>query len=374
MNVICTAFTVISLIKITIGCPTNCKCKGDDVYVSCSKFDSKDAKKLTNATKYLNLIDVKLDMFQAKEFSHLKELLELNLTLNNIKEIPNFSNYFVNLKKLSLRDNQIETIKLIQGLDKLEILELNANKIRTIEPRAFQKLKNLINLALDQNVITHLPSQVFVGLNKLNFLYVQNNRITKFEEDAFSPLSALRILYMYGNNIKNIPSNAFRNGKEQTIILHKNNISSIGKNAFGKLVSTIDLRDNNLVSIPVSLFKDITVKYKIFMNKLNCNCRLIKSLQTDLYSLYKDKKLVIEKCASGIDLRNDTLEYYTKEFDCSGWINNLMVIVITSVIVFVLLIASIIIVGCEMKRTRCINAMPPQPQRFQQMEFDDDIM
>ncbi|EGC34652.1 hypothetical protein DICPUDRAFT_79595 [Dictyostelium purpureum] len=108
-------------------------------------------------------------------FSHITELYLIN---NELKEIPQEINTLINLKKLYVSKNKLESISNINKLEKLEILDLRANRITQIK-----------------NIENNL---------KLNYISLSNNLIESI--DGFPILLNLETLFLFSNQIKDFNS------------------------------------------------------------------------------------------------------------------------------------------------------------------------
>lgn len=80
----------------------------------------------------------------------LPNLLYIDFFDNQIKEIENILNGIPTLKVLLLPKNQINKIKNISELVKLEVLDLHSNKISKIEGFGILNSLRILNLAHNQ--------------------------------------------------------------------------------------------------------------------------------------------------------------------------------------------------------------------------------
>lgn len=123
------------------------------------------------------------------------------------------------------------------------VLDLRFNKIRTVEPGIFSKLKNLHTLLLNDNLINSVKDGTFKGLNQLKHLYLYKNKIKEIEERAFDGMPKLEQLYLHYNKIEKIRPNVF--GKLhnlQRLFLHENKIQHLIPGTFSNLRSLKRLR------------------------------------------------------------------------------------------------------------------------------------
>lgn len=135
------------------------------------RFDvNYSAKSLTISGQ--NIEDIKT----IENLDKLNYLVELNLQNNNIVEIEGLK-HLINLKYLYLNNNGIMEIKGLEKLVNLEYLSISTNSI--IEIKGVEQLINLKTLILYGNCIEEI-----YGLNKLSHLeglYLSNNNISEIK-------------------------------------------------------------------------------------------------------------------------------------------------------------------------------------------------
>ena len=93
----------------------------------------------------------------------------------------------------------------------LVILELENNRIKSIETGAFADLASLEMLYLEGNYLTNLNATSFQGQlsQNLKLLDLSSNRITYFHPDTFVGLSSLRKLLLSKNSLTKIEPRSF---------------------------------------------------------------------------------------------------------------------------------------------------------------------
>jgi internalin A len=142
-----------------------------------------------------NLVTLKLHKNHIKElpdYSHLQSLEFLNLYLNRMNKIPEFTWQLGNLKFFSWGISSIKEIPTnVKNLHNLNWLSLVANKI-TCLPEELCNLKSLIGLRLHKNEIERLPEN-FGKLQNLKSLTLYQNKLTclpsSFSELKFEKLN-----------------------------------------------------------------------------------------------------------------------------------------------------------------------------------------
>jgi Leucine-rich repeat (LRR) protein len=96
--------------------------------------------------------------------------------------------WFKGLNKLSLLDlgkNEIKTIdsKVFEDLINLKFLEINENGLESIS--LLENLKSVIKLSANQNNISKLNFDGLPELNNLHILELARNKITELNDENF---------------------------------------------------------------------------------------------------------------------------------------------------------------------------------------------
>ncbi|XP_020833630.1 leucine-rich repeat-containing G-protein coupled receptor 4 isoform X1 [Phascolarctos cinereus] len=145
----------------------------------------------------LTLTGTKISSLPGNLCQDRKKLKTLDLSYNNIQELPSFNGCSA-LEEISLQHNQIHEIKesTFQGLTSLRILDLSRNLIQEVHSGAFIKLGSITNLDISFNELTSFPTE---GLNGLNQLKLMGNFHLKEALSAkdFVNLRSLSVPYAY---------------------------------------------------------------------------------------------------------------------------------------------------------------------------------
>ncbi|XP_060621977.2 leucine-rich repeat-containing G-protein coupled receptor 4 isoform X1 [Anolis sagrei] len=126
-----------------------------------------------------------------------KILRTLDLSYNNIKQIPSFKGC-TSLEEIYLQHNQIEEIRedTFQGLASLRTLDLSRNLIHQVHKEAFTTLGALTNLDLSFNALTSFPTGSLSGLNQLKLVGNTELKDALSAKD-FMKLRSLSVPYAY---------------------------------------------------------------------------------------------------------------------------------------------------------------------------------
>nr|AIO08247.1 variable lymphocyte receptor C [Petromyzon marinus] len=153
-------------------------------------------------------------------------------------------------EKLQLDYNKLASIdaKAFQGLPHITFLSITYNpQLQSLPVGVFDQLKHLDKLYLTTNQLKSLPSGVFDRLTKLKELWLNTNQLQSIEAGLFDKLTNLQTLYLSTNQLQSIPKGAFdKLTKLERLHLHINQLQSVPDGAFDSLVNleTLDLDPN----------------------------------------------------------------------------------------------------------------------------------
>jgi Leucine-rich repeat (LRR) protein len=242
---------------------------------------------------FSNLISLKIFKFEKNELvklgpnelDSLKQLRLLSLDNNILETVDLDGMAFVltSLKTLSLSQNNFKTIDLFNSSDgicasenKLEVLDLNSNKIVEINRFTFSCFGTLTLLDLSNQIMNNLSSsEIFYGLRNLERLELNNNSIVRIYSNTFQYLGMLSYLDLSSNELLYLDSDAFR-GLENltTLVLTDNYLNKLTSNLFkGSLfkISIFELCDCKLTKIEPNSFLELQNSLKtmqLFSNRL----------------------------------------------------------------------------------------------------------
>lgn len=153
---------------------------------------------------------------------HLSNLIELDVSQNNLPKIPDLIYNFVNLKRLNLSDNEIKEVSpMIESLQKLETLNLSRNELATLPP-AICKLPKLRQLHVNDNLLNFdgIPS----GIGKLGSLEIfsaANNQLELIPE-GLCRCGNLKKLNLSSNQLITLPDSIYLLGDMSNLDLRNN--------------------------------------------------------------------------------------------------------------------------------------------------------
>jgi Leucine-rich repeat (LRR) protein len=208
--------------------------------------------------------------YEISDISNLKELKRLDVSNNDISNIPAWFFTLENLIYLDLSKNKISNLPSdISHLTKLKYLYIEANKLDLI-PSKISRLSKLQKLNLRGNRLIELPSDCFdrnkSKLSELETLDLRDNKLDKIQYD-FNYLKNLSYLYLDGNILSNqdkFPTYLCNNKKDY--------ISSENP--------------NRLIFIDIS--PDYLIPYRKILRKIQENARLFNESKETSKDTFKE--------------------------------------------------------------------------------------
>lgn len=226
--------------------------------------------------KSLDLSNNKFTTFP-KEILSLKNLKVLNLTGNQISTLPDEIGELENLEELYLRGNPIAELPAsFKKLKKLKILWSDDTKlkhfpkmlceIKSLEkilinadtlniPTEIDQLRNLDKIRMYDGYVPSLPSSIG-NLSKLETFHFKNCDLSevKFHE-SFKKLDHLRMFEIENGNINHFPDFITDLDSLTTLgLIGNEGLVTINEGLSNcSILAQLDLRDNNLKSLPNDL-------------------------------------------------------------------------------------------------------------------------
>ncbi|KAI4502108.1 hypothetical protein M0802_002790 [Mischocyttarus mexicanus] len=178
------------------------------LYMSDNELNSDTFNRIPATTQYLYL-ERNHGFINVSSFPENIYALILNENSNITWNIEPFREY-PNLRILSLRNTiSYRVYNLFIGLKKLADLDISSNNISNIDEFTFKNATSLKRLSLDQNDLNSLP--FLAPLNSLTDLSIAYNKIFKIMRTFFANQYNLKTLNLRGNLISLIEKDAFSN-------------------------------------------------------------------------------------------------------------------------------------------------------------------
>uniref|UniRef100_A0A8D8V0Y6 Leucine-rich repeat neuronal protein 2 n=1 Tax=Cacopsylla melanoneura TaxID=428564 RepID=A0A8D8V0Y6_9HEMI len=231
--------SLVLLHPVLAFCPPNCECDDETLVVSCTQAN-------------LDVIPITLN----------PSIQRLVLKYNKIKTVDSAIQFYSSLQYVDLSHNQLVNIPIkgFEPQEKLVELQLNHNKLSSVNNKTFIGLKSLKVLNLRGNFLEDLPDSLFAPLSHLEELDLGQNRISRIDRACFEGLTALRILYLDDNQLRSVPTPSFTYlGMLAELRVGLNVFSTLGDGAFNGLgrLSTLDLRGAGLTNITDNAFRGL---------------------------------------------------------------------------------------------------------------------
>lgn len=195
----------------------------------------------------------------------LDKVTKLDLSSQDLSEVPEEITKFYNLQYLSVQNNQIKSLPtFIKKLQKLEILDLDSNYFARL-PAELGDLTNLQELSMDNNELKSLPKTLgnLKNLKKLKASFNQINHVF----DELGELTNLQMLDLSFNKLSDIPEN-FGKMKNLTHLNLKNNKLSVWSNGFNQMTNLYRLElSYNLLSNISPQISNLKNLHQLFLSK-----------------------------------------------------------------------------------------------------------
>ncbi|MEM7476761.1 MAG: leucine-rich repeat domain-containing protein, partial [Planctomycetota bacterium] len=181
----------------------------------------------------------------------LKSLRHLDLSWNQLKEIPSSISELTKLQTLRLSGNRISQLpEELCDLENLREIHVDSNELLTL-PERIGALSKLQMLQLRKNKIQTLPKSLAdLRLHELDLSEVQLEEVPK----SVFRINGLRRLNLCMNQIAQIPDDCALAANLESLDLSQNRIRSLPP-SIGKLIRlrSLNLSNNFLAELPVEI-------------------------------------------------------------------------------------------------------------------------
>ncbi|XP_022317949.2 protein flightless-1 homolog isoform X3 [Crassostrea virginica] len=203
-----------------------------------------------------------------QEVFSLEDLQVVDLSHNNLKEVPPELEKAKNCIVLNLAKNNIEMIpnQLFINLTDLIFVDLSDNSLETLPPQ-MRRLTNLQTLILNNNPLIHAQLRQLPALVALETLQMRNTQRTLANfPSGLDTLSNLQDIDLSGNDLPRVPETLYKLTAIKRLNLSSNQISELSLviDTWVNL-ETLNLSRNNLTALPSSLHKLSSLK-KLYLN------------------------------------------------------------------------------------------------------------
>ncbi|XP_017311159.1 leucine-rich alpha-2-glycoprotein isoform X2 [Ictalurus punctatus] len=179
--------------------------------------------------------------------SGLYYLHTIDLTGNQLKELPARVFYHAPLLNLVLKDNRLTSVDVdwLPTNSNLTWLDLSGNKLRKIPSALLQRLSHLETLHLSQNLLEALPAESLHSLYALERLHLEDNKLHFLDAKAFSHNTNLTHLFLQRNKLQSLPGTVFHGlDRLQYLDLSENQLTFLTPGTLGLRSSWVELTFN----------------------------------------------------------------------------------------------------------------------------------
>lgn len=209
----------------------------------------------------------------------------LDLSRNQISNLYFLQNSLPNLTELYLNGNNITEVPkhIFENQSQLKKLDLSMNRIQIIEQYSLS-LINLQYLNIEGNLLAGIiQKNVFSPARYLRFLDLSNFSITKIDESAFIDLPVLARLNLSNNHIETMDPNNFKGVDNMySLDLSHNNLTqlSFNKSILTNNLKALYLNNNKLTNISI-LF--VNICKLLYLDVSNNNLSDLKAIGADIF-------------------------------------------------------------------------------------------
>ncbi|KAM7538565.1 hypothetical protein Aperf_G00000049546 [Anoplocephala perfoliata] len=194
------------------------------------------------ALRQLELSDLGISAINAEAFMDLRQLQELDLSGNQLREVPNIA---------------FKRMVLAQRGGRFQRLSLSNNRIMCLPEGAFSEFPQLKSLDLSQNLLTVISDQAFRGLKQIRDLSLLENPLLVIIPSAFDEFTPVD-----GNGARETltivhqPRSSGEILPKKTVIRIPNDETIVGINKLR--LRTVYGRQNDLSSTTIAPFLDLS--------------------------------------------------------------------------------------------------------------------
>ncbi|KAK3911726.1 Protein flightless-1 [Frankliniella fusca] len=202
------------------------------------------------------------------ELFRLEELSTLDLSHNNLREVPEGLDRARSLLVLNLSHNMIEQIPntLFMHLTDLLHLDLSYNSLETLPPQT-RRLANLQTLVLNHNPMGHFQLRQLPSLTALHTLHMRcTMRTLQNMPNSLESLTSLSDVDLSVNGLPRVPEALYSLPNLKRLNISSNNITELSSAVeMWSNLEVLNLCDNQLTSLPASLCKLASLR-KLYLN------------------------------------------------------------------------------------------------------------
>ncbi|XP_063407089.1 protein scribble homolog isoform X13 [Mytilus trossulus] len=204
----------------------------------------------------------------APEISNLINLMELDISRNDIGDIPENIKFCKNLQDFDVSSNPLTKLPpgftQLRNLTRLGLNDVSLDRL----PQDIGSLSNLVSLELRENMIKNLPQSISF-LSKLEILDLGSNEIDELPE-IIGTLPSLQELWLDGNDLTELPPEIGNLKKLSILDVSENQLDYLPEELGGlQCLTDLCLSQNCLENLPdgIGRLRKLTI-FKIDQNRL----------------------------------------------------------------------------------------------------------
>jgi Leucine-rich repeat (LRR) protein len=230
----------------------------------------------------LSRLLLKCFSFPLEQFHALKKL---DLSLNQLSELPMTMLSLKSLTWLSLNDNQLSASEVIWQLPQLTHLFVTKNKLTQLPSEIH--CTQLQVLDLSENLLETFPTAI-LQLSTLRELRISNNQLTQLP-DEIEQLQALQELNLASNLLKDVPSSLQRVNTLRSLSLSDNQLDHVSSSIYlCTNLTMLNLVGNQLTELPLEFTQ------LVHLQELYLNGNQIRMLPPDINRLTQLKAVNLQ--------------------------------------------------------------------------------
>ncbi|XP_029175127.1 protein artichoke [Nylanderia fulva] len=204
-------------------------------------------------------------IFSSNGFHNMEKLKILDLSRNGLRSIEGGTlKGCTNLEELYLDGNNLTTVPTasLKGPRAIRVLSLAQNNIGIVPQNAFITIgDSLLRLDLSYNELSHMEDNAFSDLQYLLFLNISHNSLSRFNSDVFKGVFSLLQLDLSANFLQKFPTNALRHLTNLKFLnISDNLITEIEQKYLSSLteLQVLDLSRNNIGQLGINTFSNLS--------------------------------------------------------------------------------------------------------------------
>ncbi|KAG5673419.1 hypothetical protein PVAND_003468 [Polypedilum vanderplanki] len=242
-----------------------------------------------------------ISSFPTGVFNYFKDIIDFKITASQISKMDDPFFNCAKLQILNMNSNRLTIIKkgIFNECKSFQNIFLPFNRITTVEDDAFSGLINLQYIILQSNdFLIKLKKGAFDGLYSLEYLNFEYNLIEFIEEKVFYGTDELNLLMLNGNRLVSLNSASFSLLPNLKILEVNNNpIKAVSYDFFDKFPALTTLKieganciNNEFAEITAEVVKRFNQCFAeiVYCNNFNNICVL------NQFIIDSDKKVFIE--------------------------------------------------------------------------------